>query len=430
MQWKKNIYKRGAIASSLLSVIAKGIAFVQQLSIAFYCGANAGTDIHFYLFNLSLLIGGMIQAITSSILIPRSMGFRTNESHDSEMAYLNVFFYILIAFGGIVSLILGLKGDKIMYIITHFTHNEIQNNLSIYYLFIPTTLFMSINIFLTEIFVSYKKFTFPIFFNLGLNTAIIFFVIIFHKAIGASSMMAGASVLTFIYMVTLLLLMRRRLSWNFLIINIAALKQSSKPIVALLGNQCLVIFVSTFPFYLLSQFQPGAITIVNYAMKLIQAPYAFMQQIAVVLQIKLNELYTQGNIKELYKLTNKISNYVFVLGTGIASVIFFLRKPISGILFGLGNMSDSLVNQLICIIGITAFSLPFISAGQVWVKLYFAQYYIRLYVYTVMFLNVIACIIYYVFIHYYHTTGYAIAYIIAESLMAIGLWYRINIYKR
>ena len=289
---------------------------------------------------------------------------------------------------------------------------------------------MSINIFLTEIFVSYKKFAFPIFFNLGLNTAIIFFIIIFHKTIGASSMMAGASVLTLIYMVTLLLLMKQRLSWNFLIINIATLKQSSKPIAALLGNQCLVIFVSTFPFYLLSQFQPGAITIVNYAMKLIQAPYAFMQQIAVVLQIKLNELYTQGNIKELYKLTNKISNYVFVLGTGIASVIFFLRKPISGILFGLGNMSDSLVNQLICIIGITAFSLPFISAGQVWVKLYFAQYYIRLYVYTVMFLNVIACIIYYVFIHYYHTTGYAIAYIIAESLMAIGLWYRINIYKR
>ena len=84
-------YKKGALFSSVLSVLAKGVAFVQQLSIAYFCGVNATTDIYFYLINLTLLFGGMIQVVTSSVLIPRSMELRHNDSPIVEMRYLNFF---------------------------------------------------------------------------------------------------------------------------------------------------------------------------------------------------------------------------------------------------------------------------------------------------------------------------------------------------
>ena len=48
-------YKKGAIHSSFFSVLAKGVAFMQHLLIAYYFGANTGTDLYFYLFNLVII---------------------------------------------------------------------------------------------------------------------------------------------------------------------------------------------------------------------------------------------------------------------------------------------------------------------------------------------------------------------------------------
>lgn len=91
MKMQGGVYKRGAILSSGLSLIAKGVAFVMQILIAYYYGANSDTDIYFYLFGLSTLLGSIIQSTTTSILIPQAIYLRNNSSHKEEMGYLNAF---------------------------------------------------------------------------------------------------------------------------------------------------------------------------------------------------------------------------------------------------------------------------------------------------------------------------------------------------
>ena len=85
MKLKIGTYKKGAVYSSAFSIGSKLTAFVMQLLIAYYLGANTGTDIYFYLFNIAILVGGLVQTLNTSILIPKAMFLRYNESSRAEM---------------------------------------------------------------------------------------------------------------------------------------------------------------------------------------------------------------------------------------------------------------------------------------------------------------------------------------------------------
>ena len=182
---------------------------------------------------------------------------------------------------------------------------------------------------------------------------------------------------------------------------------------ALLGNQCLMVFETTFPLFLLSQFQPGLITIVNYATKLIQAPLGWIQQVVAVLQIKLNELVSKHQIHEVYKLTSQIC---------IATAIFFTRNFIADTLYGLGSMPQDSIHQLATLLGILVFSMPFTTWGLIYGKIYFANQYIKRYVTLMIIMYSTSCILHYVLITYFKETGYAIAYVLTEILIAFSLY--------
>lgn len=419
-------YKKGAAYSSVLSVLAKAVAFAQQLCIAYFCGVNATTDIYFYLINLAFLIGGMIQIITSSIVIPQSMDLRLNSSLLSEMRYLNSFLFCILIIGCSLIFILGLYGVGLMQLITKFSVMEINTNIVNFYLFLPVTLLLVVNSVFAEIMVSYKYFTAPIWLNLNLNLSIIITVFFLQTLFGGFSMMIGALFVSFLNCIIFVLYFKRKFHWEFMVFDFKLLFSSSKSIGGLFLNQSVVIFISMFPFYLLSQYQVGSITLVNYAMKLVQAPYAFLQQISIVMQVKLNELNAKSRDEELRNITKKVAYYIFIIGAIIAFVIFVLRNPIVNIFYGLGNLSDKSLLEIINIIAITIIALPFIGFGQAWAKLYFAKKQIKLYIYTMLFINIISYVIYYFFIFNYQIIGYAIAYVIVEILIALGLWYRIQ----
>lgn len=110
---------------------------MQHLLIAYYFGANTGTDLYFYLFNLVIMIGGMIQTITTSILIPQSMLLRHSISTKAEMKYLNAFMYSFIFIIFLLIFLVSLGGDKVPELITNFPTDEIKNT----YLFIMHLLY-------------------------------------------------------------------------------------------------------------------------------------------------------------------------------------------------------------------------------------------------------------------------------------------------
>lgn len=422
MKLNSETYKKGAIHSSFFSVLAKGVAFVQHLLIAYYFGANTGTDIYFYLFNLVLMIGGMIQTIATSILIPQSMLLRHSVSAKAEMKYLNAFMYSFIALILLFIILMGMAGDRVPELITNFPTADIERYISIYYASLLLMILMATNLYLTEILVSFKFFSLPLVCNLLLNCGIILALLLFNTTIGVVSLIYGSCIASAVNSIILIILMKKKLQWNFFLVDFSALSHQWKAIAGLGFNQGVVIFASAFPMYLLSYYQPGGITIINYAQKFIQAPLAWIQQFAAVLQIKLNNLKSDGKEDEIYRSASRIAIRLFLLTLFTSLVIFLLRGFISEMLFGLGKMPAEAGAKLSSLIGLLTFSMPFTAMSLAYMKVFFTQGYIRQYVSIMIFVNAISCIMYAVSIYYWQENGYAIVYILIEMLTTLIIW--------
>lgn len=416
------IYKRGAILSSGLSMVAKGVAFVMQIFIAYFYGANSATDIYFYLFGLSALLGSIIQATATSILIPQAIYLRNNVSHKEEMGYLNAFLYSLLCIVGVLLLIGGLSGVHTMRFITNFSPEDIESNMNIFYYSLLMTILYAVNTFLSEIFVSYKYFSSSLLMNLALNFGIILSILLLHSTSGVSAMIKGACLAMICCLAIFLISMKKILKWDFRSINFVHLRKSKRTILALLGNQCMMVFETTFPLFLLSQFQPGLITIVNYASKLVQTPIALVQQITAVLQIKLNELISKRQIDKAYLLTAQITWKLLGIMVCMATAIFFLRNFIADTIYGLGNMPQNAIHQLATLLGILVLGMPFTTWALTYGKVYFANQYIKRYVSIMMAMYSISCVMHYFLITHYKDTGYAVAYVMTEVLIALSLY--------
>lgn len=422
MRLNSETYKRGAIHSSFFSVLAKGVAFVQQLLIAYYFGANTGTDLYFYLFNLVILIGGMIQTIATSILIPQSMLLRHSDSAKAEMKFLNSFMYSFIVLILLFILVLSLAGSKVPELITNFPLKDIETYLSIYYASLVLMMLMVVNLYLTEILVSFKFFSLPLLCNLLLNSGIILALLLFKHTMGVSSMIYGSCAASAVNMVILIVLMKKKLQWKFLQTDFSTISHQWKSIGGLAFNQGVVIFASTFPMYLLSYYQPGIITIINYAQKFIQAPLAWIQQFTAVLQIKLNNLKGSGRENEIYQSASQIAVRLFFLTMFTSLIIFLLRDFIAETLFGLGKMPVEAGHMLSHLIGILTFSMPFTAMSLAYMKVFFTKGYIRQYVTIMLLINAISCVLYAISIHNWQENGFAFIYVLIEMLTTLIIW--------
>ncbi|MBK6634358.1 MAG: hypothetical protein IPG38_08605 [Chitinophagaceae bacterium] len=82
---KTESYKKGVVVSTMLNILVKGIGFINTLIIAFYFGANAGTDIYFFVLSITVLVTtGMLNGIDSIILIPQAMKLREREGEEKS----------------------------------------------------------------------------------------------------------------------------------------------------------------------------------------------------------------------------------------------------------------------------------------------------------------------------------------------------------
>lgn len=422
MKQKNDTYRKGAVCSSAFSMGTKFAAFIMQLLIAYHLGANAGTDIYFYLYNIAILIGGLVQTLNTSILVPKAMYLRNNESAQAEMRFHNSFLYtfLLIALG--LLLLLSLVGGKqAPEWVMNFRTEDIRKHISVYYLFFPLTLLLIANLYVSEILVSFKYFTLGLMCNFMINLSGVVTLVLLGQKADVTLLIGSSCCACLLNMGILLGIMKRKLGWKFTLVDFSLVRSERKALGGLTVNQGIIIFTTTFPMYLLSQYQPGVVTVINYAQKFIQAPLSLVQQITSVLQVKLNNLYSQGEKEEMYRITYRIALRLFLLTIGTSGIIFLLRTFIAGQLFGLGKMPYAAMEALSSLIGIMAFAMPFTAVALACMKIYFTEHRIRIYVILMSLLNLLSCAGYYGAIEAWAEYGYAVVYLLIEFLIMAGI---------
>ena len=412
--------------SSGLSIITKGVAFVMQILIAYYFGANIDTDIYFYLFNLVILLGNIVQAITVSVLIPRYTYLSNNVSAKEGIRYINAFIYTIIGILGCVMLVAAICSDGTMAFISNFNIGDIHRNLSVFYYTLLMGLLYTLNIMLSEVLIANKFFTSSLFSNLILNVGIIISLLLSHSLSEVSLMMKAACISSGFTVLIFVILMKKELNWTFGYTKMSYINASKKDVMYILGNQVGMFIENSFPLFLLSQYQAGLITIINYAYKLIQTPLALVMQIVAVLQIKFNELASRKEYDNIRRLAYNAAWKLFGVVVLVAIFIYILRNLIAEIIYGIGNISSLEIDKLASLIGILACSIPFTVWGLVYGKVHFACQYIKQYSILMSILYGLSCIIYYFLISSYQEVGYAYTYVLTELLIALFLYVNVT----
>ncbi len=422
MKPDNKVYRRGVAYSSAFSVVGKFTAFFLQLLVAYCFGADTGTDMYFYLINIAILLGGLSQTLNTSILVPRAMLLRNQGYKRKEMTYHNTFLctFALVSFV-LMAVYLFIGGEDAAGWMMNFPEAEILRYIHLYYLFFPLAFLLIVNMYLSEIIVSYNYFILGLLGNFLLNLAgIVTLLCIGFQRVEVTTLMYGnlvAALLTFVFLICFL---KFRLKWRFFSVDFSFLVAEGKALLGLSMNQGITIFASAFPLYLLSQYQPGMVTIVTYALKFIQSPLAFIQQFTSVLQIKINNLYGQRMFNEMYRATFKMALGLFLFTVVTSSLIFLLRYFIAEGLYGLGKMPFEAMNTLAYLIGVLAFSMPFVAVSLACMKIYFTEQRIRTYVSIMLITNLLSCLCYQYAISREGVSGYAVVYVVTE--VAIMVW--------
>ena len=140
MRLQANTYRKGAIYSTSLSVVVKSIAFIQNFLIAYFLGAETGTDIYFYIFGGIIAGCEIIQTIASSVLIPYSMQLRNQNSFHEENSYLNAFIYTIACIIILILIIVIIAGESVF---VHYLTSEKKISICTYnyYIFFYPLLF-------------------------------------------------------------------------------------------------------------------------------------------------------------------------------------------------------------------------------------------------------------------------------------------------
>ena len=418
MKLRADTYKRGAIYSASLSVVVKFIAFIQNLLIAYYLGAVTGTDIYFYLFGGIITGCEIIQTIVSSVLIPRSMQLRNQLSAHEENSYINAFLYSISCIIVPIIIVIMATGEASIRLLSNFSENDIHEHIQLLYILLPVSLPYVFNIVYTEILTSHRYFIFPQLIAVINNLSIVFIVILFHEKWNTNSSAIGFSIATLINSIWLLIFMKRNLSWNYTCFSFVYLKGSLGNIGTVFANHSVVAFTTMFPLYLLSMFYPGTITVVTYAIKLLQAPMNLLLQLFTVLQIKLNEQYSLYALKEMRQTFMHIAGKA-VLYSVIGAIFFFLlRTPVIEIFFGRGAMTSENTSLFIHILGILIISIPFSIIISVSSRMLYALQRVKVYSMIMMPTNLLTCAMYYWLILSGSANGYAYTVVLTEILKA------------
>ena len=375
------------------------------------------------------MFGGMIaaceilQSITSSILIPRSMLLRNQDSFHTENAYLNAFLYTILSIAIIIIGIILINGKECLLLLSNFSAQDIDIHLPLLYILLPVSIPYIINVVYVEVLASYKYFIFPQIITVINNIFIILFIVLFHASLGVFSLAVGFCIATIINFLWLIIFIKRNLSWSYSCFSFTHLKDSFSDICVKLVNDSTMAFTTMFPMYLLSMFYPGTITVITYANKLLQAPMILLVQLFAVLQIKLSELYSKHLGREMKRTYMEIGGKSILLSLIGAIFFFILRRPIVEICFGNGAMTPENIEVFIEVLGILIISIPFSIITAVSTRMLFVMRKIKTYTFLMIPCNIITCVLYYWLIEQKGVNGYAVADVsmeVVKSVMLLG----------
>lgn len=352
---KSESYKKGVFVSTFLNVFAKGIGFLNTLIITFFFGANAGTDIYFYILSVAILISGTINGIDYFVLVPESMKIREEKSELEAQKFFNFFIYAYAGIGLLLALAGTLAPTFFYTLFSKYDTGLLNANLNLLYLGTFVIVFQLINNLLTAILTSYKFFTASIISGLINSVFAILFTLVFHEKLGITGTLFGIALGYLVNFFILIFMLKRYQHWNFKAVQFLKDKRIWKNMGLMQLNILPVWLRSYFTIYFLTGMGAGIITSFNLAQMLAGLPEIFiLTQVASVAGIKFSELAAKKDVVQTNTLLTNLLNSLFIIIIPIAIVMAVANKEVIQLVFERGSFQGNSI-------GTTAFCFFFFS---------------------------------------------------------------------
>jgi murein biosynthesis integral membrane protein MurJ len=422
-------YKRGIVFSSGFNILAKAFAFISNLLIAYYFGTQAKTDVYFYCFTTIALVAALFTSIDSSVLIPESMRLREQNSKEDSIIFLNLFLYIYLFLGILFTIILYINPVLILTTISHFKKELLLENSIILLLSIPLVTLIILCTFIIDILTSYKFFTIPMIAQMLNSIFAIAFIILLHASYGVLSILIGILFAYVFQFGLLIFLMKKYLAWKFSFkfvkINIRILKNI---LFAQCGNITSTL-TSYIPLFLLSGFNAGVITALNYGQKTADMPNQFITtQFSSVTGIKYNELVARKDYEGLNRVFQGTAKFLLFILIPISIFIFIYSKELISILYHRGRFDINSVQITADFLKYFGLLLPFLAINTLIARLFMAYQKIKEAFWYQVISNILTIIFIIEMVNYLGVIGYPIALVITQLVFFFLNYYLLRLF--
>ena len=375
---KVESYKKGIVLSTFFNVFNKGFVFLNALLVSYFFSVKEGSDLFFYIFNLTLILGAFFTSMNSSVIIPESMRIRAEKGEDASMKFLNfiIYAYIGLVFIGLV--IISINPTGFFSTISKFQKDDLIERRSLLYLSLPLFGMICIINLLIDILTSYKFFTVSMLTGIINGACSIVFILLLHNSLGIYSAFYGLIVAYLINLTALFFLMKKYIGWKFTRFKPLIEKRVWKNIgFAQLGNLSSSIS-SYMPFYLLSGFNPGVITALAFAQQISSLPNALItNQFSSVAAIKLNELFAVAKTSEIDKVFTETANLLHFVMIPLSCLIFLYSNQIVDILANFTSIDKNVASYTSTFMKYLGFLLPFYVSNTLVSRLFMASHKIK-----------------------------------------------------
>lgn len=366
-------YKKGIVASVILNVLAKCLGFLNSMAIAYYFGTKSRTDIYFYCYATVGLVISYIGSLDNSVIIPEAMRIREQESAQKAKQFVNHFLYLYSGVAVLVMLLLLIDPVEVFNSISQFDHAILETNKNLIFWFIPICFLMLITQYLTNILCSYKYFTLPIIAAIINGIFSFIFLVVFHNTLDVKSIIIGLGCGYFTNICLLILLMKQQLDWDFKPRKIEFHANLWKNIrYALFGN--IATFLSGYaPYYILSNFTPGIVTMFNYAKNLSEIPNQIVSnQFSSVSAIKLNELSARKEQEALNTLFVQSTRFLTFIMIPVCGILVLFSNEIVALFYQRGAFGTDSVRQTAFMLKFLSFTVVFYAVNTMVARLFMA----------------------------------------------------------
>lgn len=424
---KIDSYKKGIVFSSILNLGSKLLLFVQNMVLAYYFGANAKVDIFFYCFTTLTLVSTFIALLNGYVLVPESMRITKESGQKEAIRFLNVFIYLYLLFGIVVTIPMMLAPVDTFLFISNFDPQLLEQYRPLLLLSIPLFTLMIVQVLLTDILSSFKYFTAPQTSKVINSLLGLAFIFLFHKKLDVASILWGLIAGYLINIFFLIRLMRSHLHWSFGFrwfpiekrIWVNSIYAQLGNIASLLGNY--------LPLYMLSGFSAGIISALNYGQRTANLPTnSITQQFSPVAGIKFNELYAAGDYNGLNQIFIKSVNALLFVLFPISGIFMLYDTELVTLVYERGAFDTESTRNSAMFLSLLGLSIPFIALNNMVSRLYMSGHKIKEYFWYQVLKNISLMVMVYYGITLWGPVGFPIAYLANNILNIFACQWMIN----